>query len=145
MAQRLVFTANFVRRNGNGGGNFSVEFVFYEREDDTHYDEHGNGQDGDNSDPAAARELSAGAFRDIHDAVDGGISFLLFVDATRWGIRGDDARGTLAAGTGLGGFHRRVRRGRRDRRIDSGKMRFDLADLGRSMLRPYASVPRSSL
>ena len=101
MVQRLVFTANSVRRNGNGGGNFSVEFVFYEREDDTHYGKHGNGQDGDNSDPAAARELSAGAFRDFHDAVDGGISFLLFVDSVG-GIRRDGCTGgALAAGAGV--------------------------------------------
>jgi hypothetical protein len=102
MPQRPIFTVKSVRRSGNGGGNFSVEFVFYEREHDTHYGEHGDRQNRDSIGPAAARELPAGTFCGLHDVVDGGISFLLFVDAAGGSVCGNDACSALAKSAGLG-------------------------------------------
>jgi len=94
-------TRNSVRGSGNADGNFFVEFVFYECEYETQYDERYDGQAGDIGGPAATRELSAGSFCYFHDAVDVGISFLLFVDAIYGGICGDDACGACKTGAGL--------------------------------------------
>jgi hypothetical protein len=88
---RVIFTGYWVRRTGNGGGNFCVESVFYERE----YKLNCDGQAGDIGAPAATRELSAGTFCDFHDAVDGGVCLLHFVDAVRRGVCGDDAGGAF--------------------------------------------------
>jgi hypothetical protein len=112
-AHRLIFTGYSVRRNGNGGGNFSVESVFYERE----YKLNRDGQAGDIGDPAATRELFAGSFCHLNDSVDGGISFLLFVEPVYGCIRGDDAGGARATGAGLKRIHHRdhrVHRGGRE-------------------------------
>jgi hypothetical protein len=73
--------------------------VFYECEYESQYDERYDGQAGEFGGPAATRELLAGSFCHIYDAVDGGISFLLFVDAMYGGIRGDDAGGAFASGS----------------------------------------------
>lgn len=89
MAQGFIFTGSSVGQKSNGDGNFCVESVFYEREYKVNFE----GQAGDVGGPAAARELSAGTFCHFHDAVDGGISFLLFVDTVRGRICGDDAGG----------------------------------------------------
>jgi hypothetical protein len=102
MAQRLIFRGKSVGGDGNGGGNFFVEFVFYEREHGTQHGKRGEAQDRDSAGPAATRELSGRTFRNFHDVVDGGISFLLFVDAACGGIRSNNACGPLATSPGLG-------------------------------------------
>ena len=95
-------TWNPVRGSGNAGRNFFVEIVFYEWEFKPYdYGHHYDGQAGDVGGLAATRELFAGTFCDLHDAVDGGISFLLFVGAVG-GCHGDDsAGGAFAAGAGV--------------------------------------------
>lgn len=74
--------------------------MFYKRE----YKFNCDGQAGDIGGPATTRELPADTFRRVYDAVDGGVSFLLFVDAVRGRICGDDAGGAFATGAGLKRF-----------------------------------------
>ena len=83
--------------------------MFYKRE----YKLNCDGQAGDISGPAATRKLPASSLRYLHDVVDGGVSFLLFVDAGCGGVRGDDAGGACTAGAGLKRIHQRDHRGHR--------------------------------
>ena len=90
-------TANWVGKTRNAAGNFFVNIVFYNREHKRHCD----GQAGDIGGPAATRELSVGTFCDLNHAVDGGISFLLFIDPVSSRGRDDCAGGTYSASTRL--------------------------------------------
>src|SRR5215813_8943250 len=87
---------------GNAAENFFVELVFHEWEFKS-YDngQHRDGQAGHIGGLAATRELSAGTFRYFHDAVDSGISFLLFVDTTCVGLCDDGSCGAFPASAGL--------------------------------------------
>ena len=79
-----------------------MEFVFYRRDAKSHdYGHNCDGQAGGIGGLAATRELSAGTFRHLHDAVDRGISFLLFVDTGGGVCRDDNARGAFAAFTSI--------------------------------------------
>jgi len=137
--------------------------VFYEWEYKSHdYGHNYDGQAGDIGGIAATRELFAGTFCDLHDAVDGGISFLLFVGAVG-GFCGDDsAGGAFAAGAGVREFTTENAEGteaeqvaaiRRKRRAAFGAIAWPLkkektgigwvearASWGAAVLRPYTDV-----
>jgi hypothetical protein len=89
--QSAVCTGKAVGGKRNASDNFSVEFVFYERE----YKLNCHGQAGDIGGPAATRELPTGFVCHLYDVVDGGVSFLLFVDAICGCIFSDDAGGAF--------------------------------------------------
>jgi hypothetical protein len=79
--------------------------VFYQWESKSHeYGLNYDGQAADIGGLATTRELLADSFRHFHDAVDGGISFLLFVDPVRGRVCSDDAGGAYTAGAGVGIF-----------------------------------------
>jgi hypothetical protein len=95
-----VCTRKAVGGKRNASDNFSVEIVFYERE----YKLNCDGQAGDIGGTAATRELFADTFRRFHDAVDGGVSFLLFVDAVGSWRGSDVASSAFSKSAGLKRF-----------------------------------------
>ena len=119
--------------------------MFYEWDLKSYDYEHDcDGQAGDIGGLAATRELPADSFCDLHDAVDGGFSFLLLVD-TAGGWRGDDsAGGAFAAGAGVRDFTTEFTEGT-EAEETIRVLSLDLADLGRSNAAPVHDRARGSV